>query len=48
MEQSKVDVNHEENQKVQDLWDSMADWYAKYIEASSVQGMVTCAVMANM
>jgi ubiquinone/menaquinone biosynthesis C-methylase UbiE len=26
----------------------MADWYAKHIETSSVQGMVTCAVMSNM
>jgi len=26
----------------------MADWYANKIEAYTVQGMVTCAVMADM
>ena len=46
MEQKTVNI--EENEKIQTKWSNMADWYAKQIEASSVQGMVTCAVMSNM
>ena len=36
MEQSKVDVDQKKNQEIQDKWNMMADWYAKFIEDSSV------------
>jgi len=46
MEQSAI--NKEECEKLESQWTNMADWYAKNIEVASTQGMVTCAVMANM
>ena len=46
MEQTAI--NKEECEKLESQWTNMADWYAKNIEVASTQGMVTCAVMANM
>ena len=34
--------------KVQKSWDDTADWYAKECENFTVQGLVTCACMANI
>ena len=48
MENSKISVNCSESDKIQAKWDNMVDWYSKNIEAYSVQGMVTCAVMAEV
>ena len=44
----QVNVNKEECDILQAKWTGMADWYQKHIEIFSAQGMVTCAVMANV
>ena len=42
--EDKIQIDIEENKKIQKNWDNMQEWYENEIELYTISGTVTCAI----
>ncbi len=42
--EDKIQIDIEENKKIQKNWDNMQEWYENEIEYYTISGTVTCAI----
>jgi hypothetical protein len=42
--EDKIQIDIEENKKIQKNWDKMQEWYENEIERYTISGTVTCAI----